>query len=280
MKKDEHAHATLKETRERLRALASPDRARDLARFFKTGPGEYAEGDRFLGITMPEIRKLADELSALSDRDQAQLLQSPWHEERMFALVLWSNRYPKAPPREKNRITRGFLNAMKHINNWDLIDVHTPLLVGTPLADGDQKLLRRLEGFLASKDLWKRRVALLATLQCIRRGDTSLTLRFAAQVLRDPEDLIHKASGWMLREAGKKDIESLRSFLREHHPHMPRTMLRYAIEKLSPQERKEWMGDRALIQKAETARPKRKRGARDRSSPQKVERMNRLKTHS
>lgn len=249
--------AKLNEIRSRLGTLASPERARDVARFFKTGPGEYAEGDRFLGITMPEIRKLAREVGSLSATDHDRLLRSAWHEERMLALVIWSNRYPKSSPKERSRITRKFLGSMKYINNWDLIDVNTPLIVGTPLARGDEKLLRRLRGFLKSSNLWKRRVALLATFQCIREGDTALTLSFAAEVLRDPEDLIHKASGWMLREAGKTDIESLRRFLREHHLHMPRTMLRYAIEKLSPPERKKWMtgGGRVPRQRSAPDRP-------------------------
>lgn len=175
----------------------------------------------------------------------------------MLALVIWSNRYSKSSSQERSRITRKFLSAMKYINNWDLIDVHTPLIVGTPLARGDEKLLRKLQGFLKSPDLWKRRVALLATFQCIRNGDTALTLRFAAEVLQDPEDLIHKATGWMLREAGKKDVESLRGFLREHHRHMPRTMLRYAIEKLSPPERKRWMAGEEPVQRQRSvpARP-------------------------
>jgi len=239
--KGPNSHPSLAKVRKSLRLLSSPSKARTLSGFFKTGPGQYGEGDRFIGVTQPELRRLAREFRALTASEHIQLLKSPIHEERMLALLIWTLKFKQANEAEQTRITRNFLKHWRFINNWDLIDVNTPHLVGPSLRQGDPITVRTLDRFIAADPLWKRRIALLATFHLISQGRFERSLRYAALVLRDPEDLIHKASGWMLREIGKRDLGELRKFLTRHSAHMPRTMLRYAIERLPPAERKRWM---------------------------------------
>lgn len=217
---------------ERLQAalLAQADAAQAVKaqRFFKTGPGQYGEGDQFLGIPMPALRAASKQAGSLSLAVATHLIESPWHEVRMFALV---NLVQQARRRGCDRaaLYRFYLAHRRGINNWDLVDVSAPDLVGTYLLAGDRRVLDELA---ASTSLWDRRIAVLACLAFIRAGETDDIVRLAQQLLADPEDLIHKAVGWMLREAGKREPQVLENFLAAHTPVLPRTLLRYAIEKL------------------------------------------------
>ena len=219
---------TLDEVRTRLRDVASPEHARVLQGYFKTGPGEYAEGDRFLGVRLPALRKLAKEAAALPLEEAEELLRSPTHEERLLALLVMVRAYQKGDAALRNRIHGAYLAGTRYVNNWDLVDSSAEHLVGAHLRDGDRSLLDRLA---ASESVWERRIAAIATLYFIKRGEFEDTLRVAALLLRDRHDLVHKAVGWMLREVGKRDREAEEAFLREHCRAMPRTMLRYAVER-------------------------------------------------
>lgn len=210
---------------------ATPEQSR---RFFKTGPGEYSEADQFIGVRVPVIRQLAKQYKAADDEAILDLLQSPIHEERLLALLIWVQQYRRASQERKEAIYTRYLEHREHINNWDLIDVTTPHIVGAHLEHRARDILYEL---VSSDRLWDRRIAILATLHFIRAGDLEDTWALSERLLNDPEDLMHKATGWMLREAGKKDGEALRSFIRQHGPRMPRTMLRYAIEKFPEEER-------------------------------------------
>jgi 3-methyladenine DNA glycosylase AlkD len=212
----------------RLRALADPVQAAALQRFFKTGPGEYAEGDRFLGVKVPAIRTLAREYRALPLDETARLLRSPWHEARTLALVILVRQYARADEATRARIHRLYLDHTAYINNWDLVDGSAEHIVGAHLADGRRTLLRQLAN---SRSVWERRIAVMATFHFIKLGEFEETLALAERLLDDPHDLIHKAVGWMLREVGKRDRAAEEAFLRAHAARMPRTMLRYAIEK-------------------------------------------------
>jgi len=230
---------TLALVRRKLRELADPDDARFLQRFFKTGPGEYGAGDKFLGIRVPVTRRLAGELRDLPLDDVAALLQEPWHEARMLGLIMLANAYQRGTPAEQERIFKLYLANTDRVNNWDLVDLSAPNIVGAHLATRSRALLDKLA---RSKILWERRIAIVATQHLIRRGEFDDTLRIARMLLDDQHDLIHKAVGWMLREVGNKDRAPLEAFLDEHADHMPRTMLRYAIEQLSTTQRQAYMG--------------------------------------
>lgn len=214
----------------RLRMLANPERATHSLRFFKTAPGQYGHGDQFLGLTVPEMRRLVREFHELPLADADALLASPWHEERLVALLLLVEQYPRTP----DAIYRLYLARTDRINNWDLVDASAASIVGANLAERSRKPLYRLA---KSTSLWERRIAIVATLHFIRRNDFDDTLAIARMLLGDEHDLIHKACGWMLREAGKRDERVLRAFLDEHAAAMPRTMLRYAIERLPDRQR-------------------------------------------
>jgi 3-methyladenine DNA glycosylase AlkD len=218
----------LKELRAELRALGSPERGASSQRFFKTGPGEYGEGDKFLGLTVPEMRSAARKYRDLDDQSVIELLHSPWHEERLIALLLLVDRYDRGDQSRRKVIHRAYLANARQINNWDLVDMSASQIVGSHLDAREISLLERLA---RSKNIWKRRIAIVSTLYFIRRNDFLPTLRIAAMLLGDSHDLIHKAAGWMLREVGKRDRPVLDKFLTKHHRRMPRTMLRYAIER-------------------------------------------------
>lgn len=223
----------------RVRAMADPSQAAVLARFFKTGPGEYGEGDVFVGVRVPVLRKLAKECRALPLKEAERLLGSAVHEERLVALLIWVFQAAHGEETDKRRIYGRYLaRAAKHINNWDLVDLSAPQLVGAYLRDKSHAPLDRLA---RSKNLWERRISILATLHFIRNGQFDDTLRIAERLLGDGEDLIHKAVGWMLREVGKRNQRVLERFLRQHHAAMPRTMLRYAIERLPEQRRQMYL---------------------------------------
>ncbi|MEW5930889.1 MAG: DNA alkylation repair protein [Gemmatimonadota bacterium] len=219
---------TLDALRSRLRGLADPEDARNLQRFFKTGPGEYGEGDLFLGIRVPVLRRLAKEAAALPLEDAEELLRSPYHEKRLLALLILVRAHAKGDAALRERIHATYLANTRYVNNWDLVDSSAEHLVGAHLRDGDRGLLDRLA---ASDSVWERRIAVIATFHFIKRGELADTLRIAGLLLSDRHDLVHKAVGWMLREVGKRDREAEEAFLREHCRTMPRTMLRYAVER-------------------------------------------------
>ncbi|MDD4019330.1 MAG: DNA alkylation repair protein [Kiritimatiellae bacterium] len=216
------------DVRERVLALGDPERARISQGFFKTGPGEYGEGDVFAGVRVPVLRKLACECRALPAEGMIRLLRDPVHEVRLLALLLMVQAYRQGEAGAQERIYRAYLQHTRFINNWDLVDASAEHIVGAWLSGRDKGPLVVLAN---SPCLWERRIAIVATFYFIRRGDFSATLRVAEQSLHDTEDLIHKASGWMLREVGKREQKVLEAFLKKHGKRMPRTMLRYAIER-------------------------------------------------
>jgi 3-methyladenine DNA glycosylase AlkD len=228
----------LPEIRRRLRAVAQAKHARILQRFFKTGPGEYGEGDLFLGVRVPAIRRLARQGDGLRLAEVRRLLHSPYHEERLLALLMLVRRFARGEVEARQRIVALYLRETRFINNWDLVDLSAPNILGTWLLARDRAVL---DGLVASPDLWRRRIAVLATLAFIRQSQFSDTLRLCRHLLADERDLLHKACGWMLREVGKRDLRVLQTFLEAHAARMPRTMLRYAIERLPAAERKAWL---------------------------------------
>jgi len=225
--------------RARLRSLADPRIASHSQRFFKTGPGDYGHGDRFLGIRVPVLRKVARELRAAPFAAAFALLRSPFHEERLVALLMLVDRYARGTAAEQRQIHEQYLEHVpKHVNNWDLVDSSAHYIVGAQLEGGDRGVLYELA---RSPHLWSRRVAIIATFWFIKRGSFDDTLAIAELLLDDREDLIHKATGWMLREVGNRDRAVAERFLRRHCRRMPRTMLRYAIEKLPERTRRAYL---------------------------------------
>lgn len=221
-----------------LKQLGNQSIAAHSGRFFKTGPGEYGEGDQFLGIRVPvlrgRVRKWRDApLSAITE-----LLKSPWHEARLFALFLMVERFKGGNMTDREKIYDLYLERTGFINNWDLVDSSAHLIVGPFLQDRDRSVLFKL---VRSDSLWERRIAVMATFHFIRAGSFSDTLELAQLLLDDRHDLIHKAVGWMLREIGKRDIGVEKRFLNKHYKRMPRTMLRYAIEKFDQSERQAYL---------------------------------------
>ena len=222
-----------------LRRLGDPQRAGILQRFFKTGPGEYAEGDKFLGITVPQTRKLVRKYSHLTLNQVQTLLGSDYHEERLLAVLILVAQFKKADAELQQRIFRFYVKNKRYVNNWDLVDSSSPVIVGGFLRDKERTLLY---DYAQSKNLWDRRIAIMATFTFIRVGDFSDSLALARILLRDSHDLIHKAVGWMLREIGKRDLTTEERFLDAHSSQMPRTMLRYAIEKFDKNKKQHYLG--------------------------------------
>jgi 3-methyladenine DNA glycosylase AlkD len=227
--------------RAELRRLADPRQAKNLQWFFKTGRGEYGEGDVFLGLRVPDLRRLAKIHRDLPTAAVRGLLASRFHEERMLALFILVLRYDRGDEAEREAVFRLYLASRRRVNNWDLVDCSAPHIVGRHLLDRDRRLLYRLA---RSRSLWERRIAVLATFWLVREGQFTDSLRLAEFLLADREDLIHKATGWMLREVGNRDREAAARFLRRHCRTMPRTMLRYAIEKLPEAERRRYLAGR------------------------------------
>ena len=219
-------------------------RAEGTARFFKCGPGEYGEGDRFIGVTVPAQRAIAKRFRELPLDDADALLASPIHEERLTALLILVDRFNRSrDDRLRKQIFHLYVKRLPCINNWDLVDLSAEHIVGGWLADKPRDLLERLA---RSKRLWSRRVAMLATFHYVQRGDHREAIRIATLLVDDTHDLIHKAVGWMLREVDKRaSHEALTTFLARYAATMPRTMLRYAIERLPAAERAKWMGSRS-----------------------------------
>lgn len=214
--------------RARILSLGSPERARGVLRYFKTALGEYGEGDVFVGVSVPELRRVAREYRALSLAAVFLLLRDPVHEVRMFALLLLVDAFQRGDPRQRELVYRRYLKSARFINNWDLVDVSAAQIVGAWLLGRDTSPLDTLA---RSPVLWERRISIVATHLFIRQGCCTETLRIAEALLKDKEDLIHKATGWMLREVDKRDPAALDAFLAAHRDAMPRTMLRYALER-------------------------------------------------
>ena len=221
-----------------LRQLANPECAQISQRFFKTGQGEYGEGDRFIGLTVPQVRKLAKKYRDLSLGETKQLLRSLIHEERLLALLILVNAFITSDEAGRRQIYETYLRNTRYITNWDLVDSSAAQIVGAFLSDRSKTPLRAL---VRSNNLWERRIAIIATFHFIRCGEFAPTLAIARQLLRDDEDLIHKAVGWMLREVGKRDQPLAEKFLRTHCRQMPRTMLRYAIERFPEAKRQRYL---------------------------------------
>jgi 3-methyladenine DNA glycosylase AlkD len=218
-----------------LKAVSTPERVIGAARFFKTGPGEYGEGDVFLGVTVPDLRRIAKQYYALDLNDLQRLLTAKEHEVRTAALLILVAQYERGDAALQNAIFNLYLSNTQHINNWDLVDCSCREIVGAHLRTGSRKLLTRLA---KSKSIWERRIAMVSTMALVRDGDLDDALLVAELLLDDPHDLIHKAIGWVLRVLGDVDRAALLRFLEKHYDRIPRTALRYAIEHFSPVERR------------------------------------------
>lgn len=227
--------ANLKQLKSELNKLADKKQAKILAGFFKTGEGQYGEGDIFLGIKVPVQRRVARGYENLSLTNIKILLHSKIHEYRLIALLILLSQYKKADSLLKDKIVQFYLANTKNINNWDLVDLSCHYIIGDYLLDKDKKILYKLA---RSKNLWEKRIAIISTFAFIRNKEFNDTIKISEILLNDKHDLIHKAVGWMLREAGKRDEKVLVEFLNKYYKKMPRTMLRYAIEKLSDKKRK------------------------------------------
>jgi 3-methyladenine DNA glycosylase AlkD len=221
--------ATLNQLKKELRSISLPEKAKQLARFFKTGKGEYGEGDIFIGVTVPNQREVAKKYCDLSLSELICLLHSKEHEFRLIALFILVHQFKRGTPAVKEKIFKIYTTNIKWINNWDLVDSSAPHIVGKYLLDKDTSILFKLA---RSPLLWDRRVAMLATFSFIREGKPEIAIKIAEILVDDKHDLIQKAVGWMLREIGKEyGIKKEAEFLDKHYRKMPRTMLRYAIEK-------------------------------------------------
>ncbi len=228
----------IKELRQDLRKNSSKKQAEILRRFFKTGPGEYAQGDMFLGIKVPVLRAIVKQYKNLAFGQTLQLLKSKIHEERLLSLLILILKYQEADLQGKEKIYKTYLTYSRYINNWDLVDVTAKHIIGAFLADKDRTPIYKLA---KSDSLWERRIAILSTSHFIEHNDFDDTLKIAEILLSDPHDLIHKAVGWMLREVGKKDIACEEKFLKKYCKIMPRTMLRYAIERFPQPKRQAYL---------------------------------------
>jgi len=228
----------LREFRKRIDSESNKQQAKTSQWFFKTGKGEYGEGDVFAGIKMPVQRKIAKDFENLKYNDIKKLMSSKIHEERMIGLLILQRKYEQGDEKEKEKTFNFYIRNRKGINNWDLVDISAPKIVGAHLLDRDKKLLYE---FASSKNLWERRIAILSTFTFIRAGKFGTTFKISDILLDDNHDLIHKAVGWMLREIGKKDLNAEEKFLKPRYKKMPRTMLRYAIEKFPEVKRKKYL---------------------------------------
>ncbi len=224
---------------QQLKKLANPKKAIGVARFFKTGKGEYGEGDVFLGIAVPQIRIVAKQCKDLSLKEIQKLLQSKIHEERLLGLIILVNQFKKADEDKQKQIFDLYLSNTKYINNWDLVDCSAEYIIGGYLVNRSKTILKKLA---QSTSIWKKRIAIMATFQFIKQKQHEHTFIIAKILLKDDHDLIHKAVGWMLREVGKRISEAIEeTFLQQHYQQMPRTMLRYAIERFEEKKRKKYL---------------------------------------
>ena len=246
---------TAKEIIKYMESLRDDEQRQGLMRFFKTGEGQYGEGDEFLGLKVPQTRQIVKTVASdLPVSEVPRLLNSPWHEVRLCGLLVLVDRFSRlATKRQENdeqaiekrdEIVKMYLQHAERANNWDLVDLSAPKILGQwlllPTHLGDKRAI--LDELAASPNLWRQRMSIVCTWQTTRAGDPSWCMRYAEWHLHHPHDLMHKAVGWMLREVGKRDgMDLLRDFLERHAHEMPRTALRYAIEKMSPDERQHWM---------------------------------------
>lgn len=221
-----------------LQGIADPERAKVSQRFFKTSVGEYAEGDIFLGIRVPVLRAQVKRLESTALEEVAKLIRSRFHEVRLFALFLLVHKFTRGSQATKTAIFDIYLANTKHVNNWDLVDSSAYQIVGCHLENTDKEILYQLA---ESASLWERRIAIVATYWFVKKGKFEATLTLAEALLEDDQDLIHKAVGWMLREVGNRDAEVEKAFLDKYYQQMPRTMLRYAIEKFPQEQRKKYL---------------------------------------
>ena len=225
--------------REEIRALANKEIAQHSLRFFKTDKGEYGHGDLFLGVRAPKIRLIAKKHIDISITDMKTLIQSKYHEERFLGLIILVNKYAKTKDKKnRNQLYKIYVSSFKYINNWNLVDVTCPHVTGKHLIDKDRTILYK---WAKSEDLWTKRIAMVSTFSFIRKNDLEDTFKIAEILLHDEHDLIHKAVGWMLREAGKRDIKKEETFLKKYYKTMPRTMLRYSIEKFPESKRQKYL---------------------------------------
>lgn len=227
----------LKNIKKDLDRLGDSQKAEFLPRFFKTLPGGYAEGDIFIGVSMPNIRAVARKYRTLPLSQVKHLLHSRVHEHRLAALLILIDRFRRSGGPARERIAALYLDSLHHVNNWDLVDLSADKILGNFLFDKDRSILYTL---CHSDHLWSQRISIMSTFFFIRRGQFDDTFRLAEQLLLHKHDLIHKATGWMLREVGKREKKAEESFLKKHYRLMPRTMLRYAIEKFNPEERERY----------------------------------------
>ena len=222
-----------------IQALANKEIAKHSLRFFKTSKGEYGYGDVFLGVRTPQIRLIAKKYIGISTPDMKTLIKSKYHEERLLGLIILVNKYSKAKDEKvKNQLYKIYVSSFKYVNNWDLVDVTCPHVIGKHLMDKERSILY---SWARSEDLWTKRIAIVSTHWFIRKNDLDDTFKIAEILLNDEHDLIHKAVGWMLREAGKRDLEKEEIFLKKHYKNMPRTMLRYSIEKFPEPKRQKYL---------------------------------------
>lgn len=224
-----------------IHSLANHDRAVSVQRFFKTGPGQYGEGDLFLGITVPVLRRVAKEYTDVSLTEVQKLLCSKWHEERLAALFVLVAKYQSGDNELQEKIVRLYLSSTRYINNWDLVDSSADKIIGHSLLRLSTKKHQLLTDLARSTSLWERRIAMIATLAFIRAGKFDETMRIAKILLSDSHDLMHKAVGWMLREVGKRDVLTLETFLQKNYHKIPRTALRYAVERLPETRRQAYL---------------------------------------
>ncbi|MEK6948765.1 MAG: DNA alkylation repair protein [Nanoarchaeota archaeon] len=229
----------LKQLRKELDGLKNPEKAKILARFFKTGKGEYGEGDVFLGLMVPESRKVAIKYKELQFGDIKDLLNSKIHEERLISLLILVHNYKNGNNAQKEKIFDFYLKNAKKVNNWDLVDLTADKIIGAHLIGKDTSILFKLA---KSDNLWERRIAIISTFYFIRNNMFDDTFKISEILMNEKHDLIQKAVGWMLREVGKKNQEEEEKFLLKHYKKMPRTMLRYAIEKFDEDKRKIYLG--------------------------------------
>jgi 3-methyladenine DNA glycosylase AlkD len=221
-----------------LNAIANPDYAQKAKSYFKTLPGQYAAGDKFIGVRNPELRKLSKKYSNLQPIEVESLIHSLIHEKRLLGLLILIEQYKKADLDRKEKFYTTYVNNFKHINNWDLVDLSAPNIVGDFLFDKKRDILT---AWAISEHLWTRRIAIISTYYFIRNQQFEDTIKLAKILLNDKEDLIHKAVGWMLREVGKRNSSCMEKFLVLNYRSMPRTMLRYAIEKLPESKRQQYL---------------------------------------
>ena len=225
---------TSTDVKKALMVLEQPERVPFAARFCKTKPGQYGEGDQFLGLSMPQQHAVAKRFSALGAEDVVRLVQDPYHECRMTGLLIWVNQSRRAGPAIRTELAEQYVANRQYVNNWDLVDCTCPAILGEPLLNADRSILYELAG---QDHLWSQRIAIISTVAFIRQGQFADTFTTAEGLLTHRHDLIHKAVGWMLREVGKRNSDALEEFLHDNVRQMPRTALRYAIEKFDPGKR-------------------------------------------